>query len=446
MRPMRRALCASVCLALAVGGCTDWDAGPSPSPGVLGVVRSDAGPVPSTGVVGVDGWQAPSYDAVRAGPDAVAGLDATQTFDVPIVQADVASGGGGGNADVAVPDVVADAGPADTIEPDGAPDVVADAGPADVGAPDAAPDVFVDAGPVDAGAPDVAPDVIVDAGPTDADPADAIAPDMAPDATIDAGSGQPDAGWDPDWSGYPDASWPGDVDVYGGVITSCFNAYAYVFTESCVGAALTDACVDQAAADASVYTQFLFQPLRECAKQNCVAGCAAAGENSPKCMEQCLGKQCAHPFFACLAQGETGSNDCPSTFACLGQYEDKIFSIANKCFANATSDAQKQLATFFGCGQEPKTESCFEPIAACYGSGELDCVETVKCTSACKEGDDVCGFECLGNATPKAQQKLDTLWDCIYQKCSDCSGPFGCGETCHTKLCQQEQLACILDP
>ncbi len=163
-------------------------------------------------------------------------------------------------------------------------------------------------------------------------------------------------------------------------------------------------------------------------------------------MEQCLGKHCAHPFFACLAQGETGNNDCPTTFACLGQYEDKIFSIANKCFANATSDAQKQLATFFGCGQEPKTESCFEPIAACYGSGELDCVETVKCTSACKQGDDVCGFECLGKATPKAQQKLDTLWDCIYQKCSDCNGPYGCGETCHTKLCQQEHLACILDP
>jgi hypothetical protein len=254
----------------------------------------------------------------------------------------------------------------------------------------------------------------------------------------------PDAAWSPDWEGYPDASWPDGTDVYGGVITSCFNIYAYVFQEACWGKDLSTACVNSAAQDASLYTQYLFQPLRECATSLCVPGCMGASGDTFQCIQQCMGKHCSFPLFACLSQGETGTNGCPATFECLQGYKDKIISIASKCFATATAPAQKQLAAFFSCGQPPQSETCFDQLSACYGSGSVSCLGIIQCTQACAKGDDLCNFECFGQGSPKGQAQLNALWDCMFAHCSNCAGPDGCGEACHAKFCQKEQVTCLV--
>ena len=359
------------------------------------------------------------------------------TVDGGTVDGGVADGGvvDGGTVDGGV----ADGGTVDGGVVDG---VVTDGGVVDVDVVDSGADTGVsDAGAVDT-LNDTLADTVVDSGPLDAgsDVTDSGPIDTASDG---AGPTLPDAPWTPDWGGYPDATWPSDVDVYGGTISSCFNAYSYVFVETCTGKDLSTACVNSAAQDASLHTQFLFQPLRECANTNCVPVCAKKGGDTFACIEACMGKHCAFPLFACITQGETGTKGCPDTFKCLKQYDEKIISIANKCFAPATAKAQKQLADFFACGVQPQSDSCFDQLNACYGSGNASCLGMIQCSEACPEGDEICGFQCFGQGSPKAQQQLDALWDCIFANCSDCGGPNGCSDACHSKFCQKQQTTCI---
>ena len=285
---------------------------------------------------------------------------------------------------------------------------------------------------------------VVDAGPIiDAGVADTIG--VADGGSSEVTSGDTWPTWTPDWSGYADVTFPEGVDIYGGVITSCFNLYTYTITESCAFPDLSENCIDTAAKDGSYYSRYLFAPLQGCMKKFCVAKCKA--DKDPKCVDKCLSKRCATPFFACLSQGEKGTNDCPATFSCLTKYEDKLFSIANKCFANATAKAQVQLATFFACGADPQTEGCIDHIAACFGPpGKLGCLDVIQCADKnCTKGDEVCGFQCIGKGTSTAVAKLDKLWDCSLAKCSDCAGPNGCGDACTNKYCSVEQMTCITD-
>ncbi len=472
-------------LGLTGPGCTDWDVdsgasqmGPFVSTGVsaAGDAQGLVGDGSSgAGVVRVDGWRPVDAGGRNSGtPDAGTPDAGTPDSGTPDSGTPDAGTPDSGTPDSGTPDSgIPDAGTPDAGTPDGgqadsgvADSSLPDSGLPDSGAPDAlAPDVGIpDAGVPDTGAPDAGPTDVVtpDASPPDALPPDAGLPDAAPpdvaapDVAVSDGGpsdlGPSDAApsgdtwptWTPDWGGYPDASFTDGSDIYGGVITSCFNLYSYAVSESCSFPDLSGACIDQAAKDGSLYSQFLFAPLQGCMKAKCVPDCKQ--DPDPKCVERCLGRECASPFFACISQGETGTNGCPETFACLDKYEDKLFSIATKCFANATSQAQQQLAGFFACG-EAKQEGCVDHIAACYGPpGTLSCLKVIECADkTCPKGDDVCGFGCIGKGTPAATKKLDALWDCSVKQCSDCAGPKGCGDSCMQKHCNKEQLACVLD-
>ena len=488
------------CAGVLVSGCTDWDAGSGGTvarlnlgPGATNAGQSGSDGQP--GIVYVDAWQPGAWQpgAADAGQDGgrSTGLDAA-SFDAGNRTPDDGGGGGGDTANVSDVGVSVDGGPVSDGGAvfdggagfDGSPvsdngpvsdsgsvadsGVVGDSGAVFDGGPASDGGVAFDGGPIFDSSPgfDSGPvsdsGVVVDSGPvldigptTDAGPvADGTLVDVGVSdigTTLDIGldttttSGDTWPTWTPDWGGYGDVSFPDDVDVFGGVITSCFNLYTYAVTESCAFPDLSAACIDTAAQDGSYYSQYLFAPLQGCMKEKCVPKCQ--GDSDPKCVERCLGKACATPFFACLSQGETGTNTCPTTFACLSKYEDKLFSIANKCFANATSTAQNQLATFFACGAEPQTESCINHIAACFGpSGKLGCLQVIQCAeTTCAKGDEVCGFECIGKGSPSAVAKLDALWDCSLKKCSDCQGPNGCGDACTNVQCKTEQTACVLD-
>jgi len=427
------------------GGIEDGGASEDGSP------MADAGSVDDSVDDGVDDADEDAEDAPGPLPDVIlppedggaidsaadAGATDTSIPDTSDPDAGPAdSGPPDAEEDAGPPDVVEDAGPPDVVEDAGPPDVDEDAGPPDVVEDAGPPDVQEDTAPVDAGPPDVAadagpPDTVADAEPPDADPVDSGPPDSG-------GGDAVDAAWDPDWGGYGDVSFPDGADVHGGVLDSCWSLYGIVFEETCTNNQLTVECVDKEAALGSLWAQYLFEPLRKCLVANCIPKCT--GPNSDKCMEQCRSKKCAYPLFACASEGESGKNNCPTTFACMQKYDNKFFSMAFHCFGTASPMAKKQLAEFFACGTEPQTDSCFDQIAACYGpQGNLTCNEAIQCSEACPNGDDVCGFECIGKADADGQKKLDALWDCIVAKCQ------GQGDPCISKECPLEVADCIDD-
>ncbi len=323
-----------------------------------------------------------------------------------------------------------DAGPFDAGPFDGE---TAYTGPADAGMTDAASDTTHADGVKD--------DSLADSGPADSGPADS-----GPADAYDAG----DSTWYPDWQGYPDASYPDGADIFGGVMKSCKLLYFAVFDENCKGKDLTAECIDKEASVGSLQARFLFSPLKDCVKANCIKPCQGAA-NTGDCVQECLGKHCAYPFFACLTEGEGGQNDCPTTLQCLEkpEYKDKIFKIATHCFGNAKHAAQKQVADFFACGQEPQTKSCFGEIATCYNTANptASCSATIGCADICdKQGKgEACVFECIGKADADAVKLLDAVQQCQLDNCQDCNGPKGCGDSCSGKYCSAHWGACMAD-
>ena len=293
-----------------------------------------------------------------------------------------------------------------------------------------------------AGAPDA--DDVAET-PDTIEPVDTI---PTPDATDATSSG--DSAWYPDWQGYPDVSFADGTDIFGGVIKSCKNLYFLIFNESCTGNGLTASCIDTTATSGSVYAQFLFGPLKDCVNTNCTAKCTGDA-NTGECVQKCLGKHCAYPFFACLTEGEGGNNGCPTTLQCLEkpEYKDKIFSIATFCFGNAKHASQKQVADFFSCGQQPQTKSCFGEIAKCYDSPDASasCSATIACADACNKQNkgEPCVFECVGGGDADAIKLLDAVQDCQLQNCQDCAGPKGCGDSCGGTYCAAQWGACMAD-
>ena len=459
-------------LVVVVCGCADYDAGqPEPPWVVKSVGSSFSGNTPSprggAPLTRVDSW-APTQPDAGGAADAQA-PDAGSYPRADVIWWDVGHDGGEprsgsdaaaqdaaqdtqeGDAAGAPPDIISppqDAGATDTDPPDaggvdGGPVDVGDVGAPDTGAPDTgATDTGpTDGGPVDSGPTDSGP---TDSGPTDSGPTDAGLADAVVDGGLadagptDAGADVFDAAWDPDWSGYGDVSFADGSDVHGGVLDSCWSLFGIVFEETCTNNDLTVACVDAESALGSIYAQYLFEPLRKCMVANCIPKCT--GPDSKACVEQCRGKHCAYPLFACASEGVSGSQDCPTTFACMQTYENKFFSMAFHCFGKASAPAKKQLAEFFACGTEPQTDSCFDQIAACYGpTGNLTCGETIACSDNCPPGDDVCGFECIGKADADAQLKLDALWDCIIANCQ------GQPDSCISQKCPLQTTDCITD-
>ncbi len=311
--------------------------------------------------------------------------------------------------------------------------------PPDAGLPDIVNGAEVDAGP-GADAPEVdVPDIMVDGGLSDTQADSSDGGDVADPKDIVDAAEVFDAPWDPDWSGYGDVTFPPDVDVHGGVLDSCWSLYGIVFEETCTDKDLTVSCVDSASALGSVWAQHLFKPLRKCMVANCIPKCT--GPKSKDCLEQCRGKNCAYPLFACASEGESGKSDCQATFSCMQKYDNKFFSMAFYCFGNASPAAKKQMAEFFACGTEPQTDGCLDQIAACYGpAGKATCKETIECSNKCPQPDnDTCFFDCIGKVDADGLKKLDTLWDCIIEKCN------GQGEACIGQKCQLEAADCFND-
>jgi hypothetical protein len=354
----------------------------------------------------------------------------------------------------AVPDAGApDSGPTDAGASDAGP---FDSGPADTAPADTAP---TDTAPADTAPADTAPadTALADTAPADTAPADTAPADtaladtaLADTAPADTGAGSGDSAWHPDWGGFPDASFPDGTDIFGGVMKSCKLLYFSVFDENCKGADLSAACIDKEAKIGSQHAQFLFAPLKDCVKVNCVPKCKGSS-NTGECIQQCLGKRCAYPFFACLTEGEGGKNDCPTTLACLEspEYKDKIFKIATHCFGNAQHLAQKQVADFFACSQAPQTSACFSQIQKCYDNknATTSCNKTIQCFEKCEKDNkgEPCTFGCIGSADAEAVKLLDAVQQCQLDNCNDCNGPKGCADTCTEKWCKNEWLACSVD-
>ncbi len=246
-----------------------------------------------------------------------------------------------------------------------------------------------------------------------------------------------------DWQGYDDAAFPDAADIYGGAINSCLGVYL-LEQENCGKISPSAACVAKAATAGSLYANYLFAPLAECQTAICLPACATASDES--CMNQCLGKNCAAQFLACVANNTSGSQDCATTFDCTDQYAGKLMSIASACYANGTPAAQSQIAGLIGCSSKPQTESCIPLIAKCYASPSADqgCKATTQCTQACA-GNNPCSWACIGKAKPQSVLFLDALWTCSLQNCSNCNGDNACTSACLAQKCSGPLADCITD-
>lgn len=360
--------------------------------------------------------------------------------------------------------------PVDVVTPDDSitpPDaVVVDVVPGDTALEDTSP---VDAGSVDGGPVDTA---VVDGGALDTGVADVSAPDgsVADTTVTDAGSAdtglpdvtQTDSGSDsgsgeltvvdglvvPDWQGYPpDLPYAADADIYGGPIGSCLSLWLYQ-NESCGDVHPTSECINSAAKDGSLYSQFLFEPLRDCETAVCTSLCAKATDKS--CMEGCVGKYCTSQFLACTSNAAAGSDTCANTWTCSQQYKDKLLTISAKCYANASFPEQKNFANILSCVSQPQTKSCLPDIATCFAGptpGVETCSNTLICIDNCKNNES-CGFACMGKGTPKAVSLLDAIWSCQIEKCQPkCAGSPDpkCSDNCLQSDCKDQLVQCLID-
>ena len=384
--------------------------------------------------------------------------------------------------DVAVPEVSgADVAPTDGQEPDGT--VGPDATPEDATPEDATPE---DAIEEDAIAPETfPPDVILpddvesDVQVPDASGEDASPPDAAVSDTLDLDSTVPDAGsvdggtadasWPdalpetgdaavldsslsdgvqaPDWQGYPDMPFADDADVYGGAIGSCLSMYLYQ-QEVCGNTNPTAACIDSITADGSLFAKFQFEPLRLCETTVCTDLCAKATDK--QCMDNCIAKYCAAPFLACTSNGAQGPQSCADAWKCSKQFPDKLLTISAKCYAAATAEAQQKFSAVIGCVSKPQTKGCIPEVSACFSAGTAataSCSSTLTCMNACNS-DEICGFGCMGQASPAAVQLVDAIWNCSLAvctpKCVGSSDP-ACQDDCMKSECQSQLVQCLVN-
>ena len=317
-------------------------------------------------------------------------------------------------------------------------------------------DVAMDSAPVDSAQADTAQtdSTQADSGATDATGVDfdsAGTDGLGGDGSTDAGASDgagPDGLNIPDWQGYPpDLPFAADADIYGGPIASCLSLWLYQ-SEACGDTNPTTECINTVAKDGSLYSQFLFDPLRECQTAVCTGLCAAATDKS--CMEGCVGKYCTAQFLACTSNATSGTQDCANTWKCSQQYKDKLLTISAKCYANASFAAQKQFAGIISCVGKPQATSCLPQIAGCFApasGGVSTCSATLSCINSCGS-DENCSWTCMGNSTPKAVSLLDAIWTCQLQKCQPkCAGSPDpkCGDLCLQDQCKTELVQCLVD-
>jgi len=330
--------------------------------------------------------------------------------------------------------------------------------------PDVAPDVPVqsDLGSIDGAGNDISPN---DVSGQDAALGDGIVSDIqlvdAPVAEAATGDGEANDGGlgdvangdlvdgaigvdapKFDWQGYPDANFPADADIYGGPINSCLSLFLFQ-QETCGKNNPSATCIDTIAKKGSLYANYIFEPLRACETAICTDLCALAGDET--CMNQCMGKYCTGPFLGCVSNDSSGNADCAATWTCAQQYPGKLLSIGAICYANASKDAQIQLDGLISCSTKPQTESCFKQIGKCFQSASptASCNQTLQCSQACANNQ-VCTWNCLGNASAAGIQLADALFNCINTKCTPaCNGDKTCQDNCTASQCSVQMADCL---
>ncbi len=360
-----------------------------------------------------------------------------------------------------------DAAAQDTANPD---DSGPDAGESDVVESDVMepdvmePDVFQpDSSELDGSQPDaVELDIWVVDAEADAATADSTLPDSTlpdstlpdstlPDSTLPDStlpdSALPDGAQAPDWQGYPDLPFAADADIYGGAIGSCLSMYLYQ-QELCGDSHPTASCINSLLTEGSQYAQFQFEPLRQCETAVCTDLCALATDK--QCMESCVGKYCAAPFLACTSNGAQGTQSCSDAWQCSKQYPDKLLTISAKCYSAASAKAQQQFSAVIGCVSKPQTKGCIPEINACFSAGAAataSCSSSLTCINGCNN-DEICGFTCIGQASPAATALIDAIWACSLNvctpKCAGSSDP-ACQDDCMKSDCQSEFVQCLVN-
>ena len=169
---------------------------------------------------------------------------------------------------------------------------------------------------------------------------------------------------------------------------------------------------------------------------------AAAGGKDPF-------EVCPNQALTCIADGKTGTDDCWKLASCTNSCEKlgegaKAICIG-ECWAKASKVAQAQWIAIIQCGEQ-SSAACSAPLVTCIApSGTKTCLDTLGCWETCNKASsgDMCGMQCLHDASPTEGKKVVELMQCMAAKCGSCKGAKDCEDKCLQEQCKAALNGCL---
>ena len=267
--------------------------------------------------------------------------------------------------------------------------------------------------------------------------------------TTDAGA--TDGGADDDGGAVADGA--GATDAGGGATDAGGSGKMQTCTEvgdcvikACAPKGFAKGCSDACLAEDAVELSALQKaaPALGCMQDVCLATeCTNTATDEPDCLDDCMNERCLGPVLACLDDGKTGDQLCPSISGCMDNcsiLKPEPFKCMNACVNTLDAKAKAQLNALTKCMAENKgdMDKCFGEVATCMTAGKTGdkpCGYLMQCMDGCdeKDGDDgACTFKCLAELTAEGQALFGKMLeaDCMGDdEGGDEGGPQGeCGK------------------
>lgn len=206
--------------------------------------------------------------------------------------------------------------------------------------------------------------------------------------------------------------------------------------------------------------------LLACSTSKCFEGpCKTTGKPDDKCMDDCVGKQCAPQLAACWEQGASvGTGGCAAASACFGGC-DKLttgkFTCQANCYTAMSTAGRGQFKAVAAClATAADSKACLVPTFECLSDGKQgsqSCYDAFPCVQACGS-DAACLGSCYAKANADGQKQLVQLIECVtganpndcLTQTVGCASPSGSAACMDLASCAQAcpagagQAACVM--